>query len=107
MKRLILALAAAAALADALTPFLVSAFVAAGVLSLAWNGLSYTAAAELAGRARSGSALGLQQSALAVSSVVTPIGFAAVVAASSWQAGFALAALFPLAGAGVLRRLGD
>ena len=37
------------------------ALVAATALSMTWNGLSFTAAAELAGSARSGAALGFQQ----------------------------------------------
>src|SRR4029450_9558840 len=57
------------ALATAVLPaplvVLVPAFVLAGGLSMAWNGLSFTAAAEIAGRSRSGAALGMQQSALA------------------------------------------
>jgi nitrate/nitrite transporter NarK len=44
---------------------LIPALVLAGVLSMSWNGLSFAAAAELAGRARSGAAIGLQQSILA------------------------------------------
>jgi hypothetical protein len=37
--------------------------------------------------------------------IAAPPLFAAVVAASSWGVGFGLAALFPLAGLAVLRRL--
>jgi nitrate/nitrite transporter NarK len=84
---------------------LLPALVAAGALSLSWNALSFTAAAELAGRSRSGAALGFQQTALSVASTAAPPLFAAVVAASSWGVGFGLAALFPLAGLAVLRRL--
>nr|MDQ3823183.1 MFS transporter [Actinomycetota bacterium] len=74
-------------------------------LGLSWNGLSFTAAAELAGRARSGAAIGFQQTALAVSYTVAAIGFAAVVDATSWRVGFALSAVCPLVGSGVLGRL--
>jgi sugar phosphate permease len=84
---------------------LLPALVAAGALSLSWNGLSFTAAAELAGRARSGAAIGFQQTALSVSYAATAPVFAAVVDAGSWRLGFALAALMPLAGATLLRRL--
>jgi hypothetical protein len=63
------------------------------------NGLSFAAAAELAGRARSGAAIGLQQTALAAAGVVAPIAFAGSVSASSWALAFAAAAAFPLAGA--------
>jgi len=84
---------------------LVPAFVLAGGLAMAWNGLSLTAAAELAGEARSGAAIGFQQTALSMIGVATPIAFAAAVDATSWRAAFALAALFPLAGVFALRRL--
>jgi sugar phosphate permease len=102
---LAVAVAASALLVDAALVTLVPVLVVAGALGLSWNGLSFTAAAELAGRARSGAAIGLQQTALAVSYTLAAIGFAAVVDATSWRIGFALAAIGPLAGAGVLGRL--
>jgi sugar phosphate permease len=98
-------LAVAAAALDAPLVVLVPAFVVAGGLSMAWNGLSFTAAAEIAGRTRSGAALGMQQSALAAAGAIVPPAFAAVVAASSWRLGFAVAAVFPLAGVQLLRPL--
>jgi sugar phosphate permease len=100
-----LTLAASAALTDAPLALLLPSLVVAGALSLSWNALSFTAAAELAGRARSGAALGLQQTALAVAAAATPLVFAPFVEVSSWSAAFACAALLPLVGAGVLRRL--
>ena len=98
-------LAIAAALLSAPLAVLVPAFVVAGGLSMAWNGLSFTAAAEIAGSRRSGAALGMQQSALAAAGALVPPAFAAIVAASSWRLGFALAAAFPLAGVQLLRPL--
>jgi sugar phosphate permease len=98
-------LLASAVLTGAPLAVLLPALVAAGALSLSWNGLSFTAAAELAGRARSGAAIGFQQTALSVSYAATAPVFAAVVDAGSWRLGFALAALMPLAGATMLRRL--
>jgi sugar phosphate permease len=98
-------LAVAAAVLSAPLVVLVPAFVLAGGLSMAWNGLSFTAAAEIAGRTRSGAALGMQQSALAAAGALVPPAFAAVVAASSWRLGFAAAAAFPLAGVALLRPL--
>jgi sugar phosphate permease len=98
-------LAIATAVLSAPLVVLVPAFVLAGGLSMAWNGLSFTAAAEIAGRTRSGAALGMQQSALAAAGAVVPPAFAAVVAASSWRLGFAVAAIFPLAGVQLLRPL--
>jgi len=98
-------LAVVAVLVDAPAELLVAALIVAGGMAMAWNGLSYTAAAELAGRARSGAALGMQQTALAAAGAIVPPAFAAVVAASSWRAGFAGAAVFPLAGVLLLRPL--
>jgi sugar phosphate permease len=95
----------AAALLGAPRVMLVAAFVLAGGFAMAWNGLSFTAAAELAGRARSGAALGMQQTALAASGAIVPPAFAAVVAATSWRVGFAVAAAFPLVGVQLLRSL--
>ena len=100
---LAVALAVSAALVDASIWILVPALLVAGTLGLSWNGLSYTAAAERAGAARSGAAIGIQQTALAVGSIVFPIAFAAVVGAASWRLGFLLVALCPLAGFVALR----
>jgi sugar phosphate permease len=96
-----------AGLADAPGWLLVGAFVLAGALTMSWNGLAFTAAAELAGRARSGAAIGFQQTVLAVLGVGAPVAFAATVSAASWRAAFALAALFPLAGVWLLRPLAE
>jgi sugar phosphate permease len=82
-----------------------AAIVAATAISMAWNGLSFTIAAELGGR-RSGAAIGLQQTALSASGVGAPVAFAALVSWTSWQAAFAVAALFPVAGVLLLRQLG-
>lgn len=98
------ALALVAALAGGPGWLLVPALVLATGLSMAWNGLAFTIAAELGGR-RSGAAIGFQQTVLSGLGVAAPVGFAAVVAAGSWGLAFALAALFPLAGAFFLRWL--
>ena len=71
---------------------------------MAWNGLSFTIAAELGGR-RSGAAIGLQQTVLSAIGVAAPVAFAAVVSGTSWTIAFALAAVFPLAGVWLLRPL--
>jgi sugar phosphate permease len=98
-------LAVAVVLLDAPAAVLVPAFVVAGGLAMAWNGLSFTAAAELAGTRRSGAALGMQQTALSAAGAIVPPVFAAVVAAASWRVGFAVAAIFPLVGVQLLRPL--
>ncbi len=95
------------ALLDASPWILVPALVIAATFGLSWNGLSFTAAAEAAGRARSGAAIGLQQTFLSAGSIVAPIGFAAVVHHASWRLAFALAALSPLVGYAVLSPLAE
>ena len=84
-----------------------SVMVVAGAVSMAWNGLSLTAAAELAGRARSGAAIGFQQTSLAAIGIGVPVAFAAIVEASSWRTAFALSAIGPLAGWLMLGTLRD
>jgi sugar phosphate permease len=106
LRRVGVALAAAVAIATALVgagdAIVVPALVVAGALSSSWNGLSFTAAAELAGRGKAGAALGFQQTALAVGCAVAPAPFAALVGRTSWQAGFACLAALPLVGAWAL-----
>jgi sugar phosphate permease len=98
-------LAAAALLLDAPLAVLLPLLVLTTALSAAWNGLSFAAAAELAGRARSGAAIGFQQTALSVAGIGVPPAFALAVEATSWRLGFAAAALCPLAGWAMLGAL--
>jgi sugar phosphate permease len=99
------AVAAAALLVHAPLSILVPVLVVAGTFALSWNGLSYTAAAEAAGRARSGAAIGLQQTFLSAGSIVAPIAFAALVHHTSWRLGFWLAAASPRVGYALLTPL--
>ena len=109
LQRIGLAMTVAVVLATVLLNgplvLLVPAFVVAGALSMAWNGIAFTAVAELAGRARAGAALSVQQTVLSLVAVGTPIAFAAVVSAGSWTLAYGLCALFPLAGWLTLRPL--
>ena len=101
---LAVATACVAVAVDAPLALVVPLFVVAGVLSMSWNGLAYAAAAEAAGAARTGAALGFQQTLLGV--VVA--GAPPVVAASpphSWRLAFFLAAAGPAVGVVILRRL--
>jgi hypothetical protein len=102
LRRIGLALAVAMGASAAATAgplgVALAAFVLAGGLSMAWNGLSFTAAAEAAGEARSGAAIGFQQTVLAVIGAGVPPAFAAVVEATSWRTAFAVAAAVPLVG---------
>lgn len=86
---------------------LVPALVVASALGLSWNGLAFTAAAELAGAGAAGAAIGLQQTVLGIAGIVAPIGFAAVVSGSSWRTAFLAASACPLLGWAVLRPLPD
>jgi sugar phosphate permease len=101
------ATAVVAALVDAPLAALLPALVVCGVLGLSWNGLSFTAAAETAGAAHSGAALGFQQMLLGVFVASVPPAFAALVAASSWRAAYACAVAGPATGVLVMRRLSD
>jgi len=98
-------LALTAALVTVPLGLLLPVLVVATALSMTWNGLSYTAAAELAGSARSGAAIGFQQMTLSVIGFVAAPVFAALVDASSWRTGFAVFAAAPLMGWWLLGQL--
>jgi sugar phosphate permease len=89
---------------DAPLALLVPLFLVAGVLSMSWNGLAYAAAAEAVGAARTGAALGFQQTLLGIVVAGAP-PVVALVAAHSWRLAFFLAAAGPAVGVLVLRRL--
>ena len=72
---------------------------------MSWNGLAFTAAAEISGRARAGTAMSLQNTILAVGGALAPSVFGAVVEATSWTSAFAVLALAPLVAVFVLRPL--
>ncbi len=96
--------AAVAAATDSPLGLLIPLFVVAGVLSMSWNGLSYAAAAETAGGARTGAALGFQQTLLGVVVAGGP-PVIALVATHSWRLAFFLAAVGPACGVLILQRL--
>jgi sugar phosphate permease len=92
------ALSLAVALLSVPLAFLLPALVVATALSMTWNGLSFTAAAEMAGAGRSGAAIGFQQTVLSAIGVAASPVFAVLVDAVSWRTGFAAAAVFALGG---------
>jgi sugar phosphate permease len=98
-------LALLAALTGAPGVALYPVLLCAAVSTMSWNGLSFTAAAEISGRARAGTAMGLQNTILAVGGALAPVLFGVLVQASSWAAAFALVALAPLAAAVILSPL--
>lgn len=97
---LLAAAAASSAAADALP---VGGLVLAGTLAMGWNGLSFTAAAEMSGRERAGTAISVQNTVLSAGGALAPIAFASLVVASSWSAAWLALVAFQLAGVGVLR----
>jgi MFS family permease len=95
---------AVAVATDAPLALLVPLFVVAGVLSMSWNGLAYASAAEMAGTARTGAALGFQQTLLGVVVAAAPPVVAAI-ATHSWRAAFLVAAAGPAVGVLILRQV--
>jgi sugar phosphate permease len=98
-------LAVTGALARGPLALLVIALAITGGLAMGWNGLSFAAAAELAGARRSGASIGFQQTILSAVGVAAPVLFAATVSAASWTVAFLVAAAFPLLGWRLLRSL--
>jgi sugar phosphate permease len=96
--------AAVAAATEAPLALLIPLFVVAGVLSMSWNGLAYASAAEMAGAARTGAALGFQQTLLGVVVAGAPPLIAAI-ATHSWRTAFFVAAAGPAVGVLILRRV--
>jgi sugar phosphate permease len=87
------------------TRAVVPLLVVAGVVAISWNGLAFTAVGELAGPGRAGTALGAQNTAVALSAAVTPPLLALVVDTTSWSAGYAVSALCAVAAVALLRPL--
>jgi predicted MFS family arabinose efflux permease len=98
-------LAALALLVTTGTVLAIPVALAATVSTMAWNGLAFTAAGEISGRDRAGTAMSLQNTIVAIGTTIAPAAFGLVVAATSWQLGFALAALAPAAAFVVLAPL--
>ena len=98
-------LAGVAALATGPGTLLYPVLALAGVTAMCWNGLAFTAAAEIAGRRRAGTAVSLQNTIVSVGGATAPAAFGAIVAATSWTLGFAICAAAPVAAFAVLRPL--
>lgn len=78
-----------------------------GVVAISWNGLAFTAVGELAGPGRAGTALGLQNTAVAVGAALTAPVLGAVVDRTAWWVGFGVGAGAAVAAAVLLRELAD
>jgi sugar phosphate permease len=86
------------ALGDVVAPWLAVAALAVGaVVSVADNGLAYTAIAEIAGSSWSGRALGIQNTGQNIVTSIAPVVLGAVVGGAGYAVGFALAAIAPFA----------
>ncbi len=100
MRQLAVASAAVlllAALGDAVAPWLVLAALAVGaVITVADNGLGYTATAEIAGPAWAGRALGAQNTGQNVVAALTPPVLGLVIGGSGYALAFACAAICPV-----------
>ena len=104
LRWLSLALAAAVLLSAVAEPgpsLLLPVVLGCALLAASWNGLAFTATAELAGSAGSGTALGFQNTVMSVFSGATLATFGWLVSGTSWSLGFALLAV-PALGAGAL-----
>ena len=95
-------LLAAAALANAPDAVLVPLLMGGGVLAMSWNGLSFTAAAEISGGAQAGRAMGMQNTLMRAAGAAVPVGLGALAAHGSWRATFLAMGLAPLAGRALL-----
>jgi MFS family permease len=87
----------AVALGDRLSEsWVVAMLVVGAVVTVADNGLGFTATAELAGSAWAGRALGAQNTAQNIASSLTPPLLGGLISARGYPMGFFIAALFPL-----------
>ncbi len=98
-------LAVVGLLATAPGALLYPLLAAAAISTMSWNGLAFTAAAEISGHARAGTAMSLQNTLISVGGVVAPTAFGALVEATSWTAAYVVLGLAPLAAFAVLRPL--
>ena len=72
------------------------ALMAGGVAAMSWNGLSFTAAAEISGRRQAGKAMGIQNTAMRVVAAGVPVGLGALASAASWSLVFVVMGIAPL-----------
>jgi sugar phosphate permease len=100
-----LLLALAAVLTAAPAAVLLPVLLVAGIAISSWNGLAFTAAAELSGRERAGTAMGLQNTLVSLLGAAAAPLFGALVDLTSWGTAYLVVAVAPLAGWLVLRPL--
>ncbi len=98
-------LIASAALTPAPSWVVVPLVLIAGVATMAWNGLAFTAAAEISGREQAGTAMSVQNTMTSVGTVIAPVAFGALVELTSWPPAFVALAACPVAAWWVLSPL--
>jgi sugar phosphate permease len=76
--------------------FVIAGFAVGAVVTVADNGLAYTAVAELAGPEWSGRALGAQNTVQNVAAVLAAPLLAALISGTSYSVAFAVTAVFPV-----------
>ncbi|MEA2407653.1 MAG: hypothetical protein QOE69_1772 [Thermoleophilaceae bacterium] len=88
-------------------PTAVPLVMAGGVAAMSWNGLSFTAAAEISGRRQAGKAMGIQNTAMRVVAAGVPVALGALASAVSWNAVFLVMGATPLVARVLLAPLVD
>ncbi|HEX8122325.1 MAG TPA: MFS transporter [Solirubrobacteraceae bacterium] len=84
---------------------LIPLLILGGAAMSSWNGLSFTAAAEIAGRARAGTAMSLQNTLVSILGAVASPLFGNLAGATSYGTAYLIIAAAPVAGWWVLRPL--
>lgn len=97
--------ALAALLNDAPLGVLLPLIVLGGAAISSWNGLSFTVAAEISGRAKAGTAMSLQNTLVSVLGAIASPLFGALAGATSFATAYLVIAAAPVAGWWVLRPL--
>lgn len=87
-----LLLLSAAALVQAPTLLVAAVLAVGGVLANAWHGVAYTEIASMAGAARAGTALGLENTTVFATGFLTPLLIPIVLGWSSWSVVWLVAA---------------
>ena len=83
------------------------ALMAGGIAAMSWNGLSFTAAAEISGRRQAGKAMGIQNTSMRVVGAGVPVALGALASAVSWQLVFVVMGVAPLVARVILGPLVD
>jgi MFS family permease len=81
--------------------------MAGGIAAMSWNGLSFTAAAEISGRRQAGKAMGIQNTSMRLVGAAVPVSLGALASAVSWHAVFLVMGVTPLIACVVLGPLVD